>query len=134
MSNKRRKHKINLQIGKFYRVNDGSCGGHPGQIFKIDEEDRAFYCVLTGSMSYEEFEKYGLRKGYLKLRYPTDINVDISIIKKRPFIGDRNDYGEKEYNDMKFNPEDLAIVIKVQGNNPIIGSYYRKRKKIKKLR
>ena len=32
MSKKRRKHKITLEIGKFYRVLDGSPGGHPGQI------------------------------------------------------------------------------------------------------
>ena len=116
MSKKRRKHKITLEIGKFYRVLDGSPGGHPGQI----------------SMSEDEFKRLGLRKGYYKLKHSTDQNVDISLIKKRPFIGDRNDYGEKEYFDMSFDDEDMYLIIKVQNSNPVYGKYYKKRKKIKK--
>lgn len=134
MSRKKRKHKIVLEIGKFYRVLDGSPGGHPGQIYKIDNKDKAFYAIITGSMSEEEFKKIGLRKGYYKLKNPTDQKVDISLVKKRPFVGDRNDYGEKEYEDMSFDDEDLYLIIKVQNNNPIFGSYYRNRKKIKKPR
>ena len=123
-----------LELGKFYRVLDGSPGGHPGQIYKIDNEDKAFYSIVTGSMSKEEFNKLGLRKGYYKLEHATDSNVDISLIKKRPFIGDRDDYGEKEYVDMSFNYEDMYLIIRVQNSNPIYGSYYKKRKKIKKPR
>ena len=134
MSKRRRKHKIVLEIGKFYRELDGSPGGHPGQIFRIDKEDKAFYAIVTGSMSEEEFKRLGVRKGYIKLKHPTDQSVDISLIKKRPFIGDRNDYGEKEYKDMLFNDEDLYLIIEIQNNNPIYGKYYKKRKKIKKPR
>ena len=134
MSKKKRKHKIMLEIGKFYRVLDGSPGGHPGQIYKIDNEEKAFYAIVTGSMSKEEFNKLGLRKGYYKLEHATDSNVEISLIKKRPFIGDRDDYGEKEYADMSFDYEDMYLIIRVQNNNPIYGSYYKKRKKIKKPR
>ena len=134
MSKRRRKHKIVLEIGKFYRVLDGSPGGHPGQIFRIDKEDKAFYAIVTGSMSEEEFKRLGVRKGYIKLKHPTDQSVDISLIKKRPFIGDRNDYGEKEYKGMLFNDEDLYLIIEIQNNNPIYGKYYKKRKKIKKPR
>jgi hypothetical protein len=134
MSKRRRKHKIVLEIGKFYRVLDGSPGGHPGQIFRIDKEDKAFYAIVTGSMSEEEFKRLGVRKGYIKLKHPTDQSVDISLIKKRPFIGDRNDYGEKEYKDMLFNDEDLYLIIEIQNNNPIYGKYYEKRKEIKKPR
>ena len=129
MSKKKRKHKIMLEIGKFYRVLDGSPGGHPGQIYKIDNEEKVFYSIVTGSMSKEEFKKLGLRKGYYKLEHATDSNVDISLIKKRPFIGDRDDYGEKEYVDMSFNYEDMYLIIRVQNSNPIYGSYYKKRKK-----
>ena len=82
MSKKRRKHKITLEIGKFYRVQDGSPGGHPGQIYKIDNDDKAFYAIVTGSMSEDEFKRLGLRKGYYKLKHPTDQNVDISLMKK----------------------------------------------------
>ena len=134
MSKKRRKHKIMLEIGKFYRVLDGSPGGHPGQIYKIDNGEKAFHAIVTGSMSKEEFNKLGLRKGYYKLEHATDSNVEISLIKKRPFIGDRDDYGEKEYAGMSFNDEDMYLIIRVQNNNPIYGSYYKKRKKIKKPR
>ena len=134
MSKKKRKHRIMLKIGKFYRVLDGSPGGHPGQIYKIDNEEKAFYAIVTGSMSKEEFNKLGLRKGYYKLEHATDSNVEISLIKKRPFIGDRDDYGEKEYADMSFDNGDMYLIIKVQNNNPIYGSYYKKRKKIKKPR
>ena len=123
-----------LKIGKFYRVLDGSPGGHPGQIYKIDNEEKAFYAIVTGSMSKEEFNRLGLRKGYYKLEHATDSNVDISLIKKRPFIGDRDDYGEKEYADMSFNDEDMYLIIRIQNSNPIHGSYYKKRKKTKKPR
>ena len=129
MRKKKRKHKMMLELGKFYRVLDGSPGGHPGQIYKIDNEDKAFYSIVTGSMSKEEFNRLGLRKGYYKLEHATDSNVDISLIKKRPFIGDRDDYGEKEYVDMSFNYEDMYLIIRVQNSNPIYGSYYKKRKK-----
>ena len=85
-------------------------------------------------MNEDEFKRLGLRKGYYKLKHPTDQNVDISLIKKRPFVGDRNDYGEKEYPDMLFNDEDMYLIIRVQNGNPIYGFHYKKRKKIKKPR
>ena len=61
----------------------------------------------------------------------TDDNVDISLVKKRPFIGDRDDYGDKEYPDMSFKEIDMEIIVQVQKKNPILGKYY-KRRKIKK--
>ena len=125
----KRKHSIRLEVGKFYRVIDGSVGGHPGQVYKIDKNEKVFYAVVTGSMTKEEFEKYGLRKGYIKLSKPTDNYVDISLVKKRPFVGDRNDYGEKEYSDMKFADEDILIILKVQSRRPLYGSYYKKKKR-----
>ena len=129
---KRRKHKIKLTIGKFYRVQDGSPGGHPGQIYNIDQGEKSFYAVVTGSMTFEEFQKLGLRKGYIKLNIPTDNNVDISLVKKRPFVGERDDYGDKEYPDMSFKEIDMEIILQIQKKkNPIFGKYY-KRRKIKK--
>lgn len=127
----KRKHKIKLTIGKFYRVLDGSPGGHPGQVYSIDQDEKSFYAVVTGSMTFEEFQKLGLRKGYIKLSSPTDDKVDISLVKKRPFVGERDDYGDKEYPDMSFSDIDLEIVLKVQKKTPIYGKYY-KRRKIKK--
>lgn len=79
---RQRKHKIRLVIGKFYRVLDGSPGGHPGQIYDINQNEKSFYAVVTGSMTFEEFKKLGLRKGYIRLNYSTDDKVDISLIKK----------------------------------------------------
>ncbi len=128
---RKRKHKIKLTIGKFYRVLDGSPGGHPCKIYNYDQNERVFYAILTGSMTFEEFQKLGLRKGFIKLNCPTDDNVDISLVKKRPFIGDRDDYGDKEYPDMSFKEIDMEIIVQVQKKNPILGKYY-KRRKIKK--
>ena len=129
MSKKKRRHYIKLEIGKFYRVQDGSPGGHPGPIFKIDHVENTYFAVITGSMSFEEFKKFGLRKGYIKLKFPTDHRVDISLVKKRPFVGERDDYGDKEYSDMSFNEADLKIVLQVQSKKPIEGSYYKKQRK-----
>ena len=125
---KKRKHKIKLSIGKFYRVLDGSPGGHPGQIYDINQNEKTFYAVVTGSMSFEEFKKLGLRKGYFKLTCPTDDKVDISLVKKRPFVGDRDDYGDKEYPDMSFKDIDMQIVLEVYKRRPIYGKYYKRRK------
>ncbi len=41
---------------------------------------------------------------------------------------------KKEYSDMSFDEEDMFLIIGIQNNNPIYGSYYKKRKKIKKPR
>ena len=78
-------------------------------------------------MTFEEFQKLGLRKGYIKLNYPTDDKVDISLVKKRPFVGERNDYGDKEYKNMRFDNSDNVILLSVQKRNPIYGKHYRKR-------
>ena len=128
---KRRKHRIKLTIGKFYRVLDGSPGGHPGKIYDYDQNEKAFFAIVTGSMSFEEFQKLGLRKGYIKLSSPTDGKVDISLVKKRPFVGNRDDYGDKEYPDMSFKEIDMQIIIQIQKKRPIYGKCY-KRRKIKK--
>lgn len=126
---RKRKHRIKLTIGKFYRVLDGSPGGHPGQIYGFNKNERVFYAVVTGSMTFEEFKKLGLRKGYIKLNCPTDDNVDISLVKKRPFVGERNDYGDKEYLDMSFKEIDMEIIFQIQKKkDPIYGKYYRRRK------
>ena len=125
---KKRKHKIKLNIGKFYRVLDGSPGGHPGQIYDMNQNEKTFYAVVTGSMSFEEFKKLGLRKGYIKLTCPTDDKVDVSLVKKRPFVGDRDDYGDKEYPDMSFKDIDMQIVLEVHKRKPIYGKYYKRRK------
>ncbi len=126
MSKKKIKHKIRLEIGKFYRALDGSAGGHPAMIYEINIGEKSFYAIVTGSMSREEFSKYGLRKGYIKLSFPTDNVVDISLIKNRPFIGVRDDFGDKEYKDMTFNEKDLHLIAKVKTRNPKYGKYYKK--------
>ena len=124
---KKRKHKIKLEVNKFYRVLDGSPSGHPGEIYRIDYGSDTFYAIVTGSMTFDEFYKKGLRKGYFKLQKPIDERVEISLVKKRPFIGSRNDYGEKEYKDMKFSDKDMVLVVSIQKNNPIYGKNYKKK-------
>ena len=132
MSKKKRKHLIKLEVGKFYRVLDGSPTGHPGHIYRIDFGQDTFYAIITGSMTIEEFMRSGTRKGFIKLNKSTDNNVEISLVKKRPFIGTRDDFGEKEYLDMKFDKDDRFIILMVQKNNPIYGKNYKKRKLKKK--
>ena len=127
MSKKKRKHKTKLVVGKFYRVLDGSQTGHPGKIYRIDYGKNVFYAIVTGSMSFEEFKEKGVRKGYIKLNVPTDDRVEISLVKKRPFIGDRDDFGDKEYPDMSFSEEDELIIISIQKKNPIYGKNYKKK-------
>ena len=78
-------------------------------------------------MTLEEFLNKGTRKGFIKLNIPTDDNVEISLVKKRPFIGERDDFGDKEYKDMRFDNSDNVILLSVQKRNPIYGKHYRKR-------
>ena len=132
MSKKKRSHTIKLEIGKFYRVLDGSPTGHPGQIYKIDFGNNTFYAIVTGSMTLNEFLIKGTRKGFIKLNVPTDGNVEISLVKKRPFIGERDDFGEKEYLDMKFDDSDRIILLSVKKRNPVFGKHYKKRLQKKK--
>ena len=67
MSKKKPNHKTKLEVNKFYRVLDGSSTGHPGQIYRIDYGNNTFYAIVTGSMTFEEFAKKGIRKGYVNL-------------------------------------------------------------------
>lgn len=127
MSKKNRKHIIKLKVGKFYRVLDGSPTGHPGQIFKIDFGNNTFYAIVTGSMTLEEFLDKGTRKGFIKLNIPTDDNVEISLVKKRPFVGERDDFGDKEYKDMRFDNSDNIILLSVQKRNPIYGKDWQRK-------
>lgn len=50
------------------------------------------------------------------------------MVKKRPFKGAIDDFGDKVYEDMHFNDDDIIIILKVQQNNPILGKHYKKRK------
>lgn len=129
MSKKKRKHKNKLKINCFYRVLDGSPTGHPGKIYKIDYGQNTFYALVTGSMTFEELKTKGTRKGYVILSESIDSIVEVSLLKKRPFIGNRDDFGDKEYVDMQFSEKDDCIILEVQTRRPIYGKNYKKTKR-----
>ena len=134
MSKKRRRKKIKrhetkLEIGKFYNVHDGSINGHPGRIEKIDEINDIFVSTTTGSMSKEEYERNPIRNNHEELIHSTDNKVYKSFINKKPFIGSRDDYGDKQYPDMKYHKDDLPKVDRVLKRKPRFGYWYKRRQK-----
>lgn len=101
---KRKSIKKKLRKGKFYLVHDGSKKGHPGMIFwKSDKKN--LYLSLTTGTSYN--------KDLISLRYPTDKNTKKSFVNRRPFLGKRKDYGNKEFYDMKFCKGDKKSILRL---------------------
>lgn len=127
-----KKHKIVLEIGKFYNVHEGSAKGHPGRIEKADYSKNEFLSVTTHSLSEHEYNEKKVnktfRKDFLELKSATTEDVFKSFIHRRPFLGTRDDYGEKEYPNMSFSEKDTNKIEKVKTRKPRIG-YWLKRKK-----
>lgn len=138
MSKRKRKkpknHLIVLKEGRFYNVHDGSRKGHPGRIEIADYINNVFFSITTHSLTEDEYMQRkansSFRKDYIELSVPTSQDVYKSYINKRPFIGTRDDFGDKEYLDMAFNREDEKKIDKVKKKKPRQG-YWFKRKKIK---
>ena len=118
-----------MEIGKFYNVHDGSVGGHPGRIEVADVENGVFVSTTTGSMSKDEYEKNPIRRNQEELAHPTDNMVFQSFINKKPFIGTRDDYGDKAYSDMKYHKDDIPKVKRVLKRKPRLGYWYKRKKK-----
>ena len=129
MSKKRRKpkpHTIELKVGKVYNVHDGSPTGHPGQIAEANHNDNIFLCVTLGSLTEEEFKAGIKRKDYLFLSKCTSDDVYKSLIHKRPFLGNRDDYGDIEFVNIKISEEDYKIVQEILSKTPRLGFWLRK--------
>lgn len=117
----KKKGKIKLIEGRFYNVRDGSTKGHPGKVFKADYNNGEYDSVVTGTTR---------KSGMIPIN-PTSKGVKKSYIKKRPFRGTRNDYGNEELKNIKFDldAEKKAEAVK---NNPFTyGAHYKKKHRIK---
>ena len=116
------KRNIKLKIGRFYNVRDGSDKGHPGRIFNINYKNGEYDSIVTETT---------YRKGLIPIN-PTDNRVKHSYIKPNPFRGTRNDYGNKEYTDMKFDNDALKKSSKVKNKPFVFGHHYKKKYRINK--
>lgn len=117
----KKKGKTKLKLGRFYNVRDGSKSGHPGRIYNIDRLNGEYDSTVTETT---------YKKGFIPIS-PTDKYVKKSYIKPRPFRGTRNDYGDKEYKDMKFDNDALRKAERVKNKSFVFGHHYKKKHKIK---
>ena len=129
---KPKKHNIQLEVGHFYNVHDGSPKGHPGEIVEVNEFKNEFLSVTTHSLTNEEYNEKqkndSFRKDFKELKQPTTQDVYKSFVHRRPFLGTRDDYGDIEYQNMEFEPEDIELINEIKKKTPRIG-YWLKRKK-----
>lgn len=91
-----------LQKGRFYYVHEGSPTGHPGMIYWKNDKKNLYLSLTTGT-SYN--------KDLLPLNAPTDSQVKMSYVNKKPFLGKRKDYGNKVLVDMKFSKLDKKMIL-----------------------
>ena len=126
-------HKIILEEGKFYNVHEGSKTGHTGRIEKADYINDEYLCITTHSLTKEEYEEKKknntFRKDYVELEVSTSKSVYKSLINKRPFLGGRDDYGDKEFSDMSISKKDSKKVQYVLARTPRLGYWYKRRNK-----
>ena len=116
-----KRRNIKLQEGKFYNVRDGSVKGHPGLIFKADYVNGEYDAIVTGTTK---------RSGTIPI-HPTSKKVKRSHIRKNPFRGTRNDYGNEELLDIKFDNDAYRKAEIVKKNPYFYGHHYKKKHKIK---
>lgn len=119
MSKKKGKPKI--RVGKFYNVRDGSEKGHPGYVFNADYENSEYDSIVTGTT---------YRKGMISI-HPTSEMVKDSYIRKHPFKGTRNDYGEEDYSKMSFDKDALIKAQEIKNKKYTFGNHYKKKYRIK---
>ena len=118
-NNRRPKTTTVLKKDKFYNVHDGSKKGHPGIITKVDNANNEYQSVVTETNSNDGKN--------VPLKHPTDDKVEQSWVKPRPFLGAREDYGNKEYSDMKIHEDDKKTVDMVNKRKPIKGKWLKKK-------
>ena len=122
-------HTLVLEKGKYYIAHDRSKKGHPCRIEFIDDENGFYLSVTTGSMTEEEYKNKPFRKDYIELRHPTSEFVYKSFVNKRPFIGTRDDYGDKELLQMEIHYDDLDKISEILLKKPREGYWYKITKK-----
>ena len=133
MSNRKKRrpkpHTLILEVGKFYNAHDRSNKGHPCRIEMADYKNDLYLSITTGSLTEEECKNGIKRKDYYEMSHKTSNNVYKSLINKRPFLGTRDDYGDKEFEDMSIHFSDEPIVIKVLKKTPRQGYWLKKKNK-----
>ena len=117
----KKKGKNILKNGRFYNVRDGSEKGHPGKIVSIDKKNGEYTAIITET-SYN--------KGLIPI-HPTDNRVKKSYLKPFPFLGTRNDFGDKEYEDMVFDNDALIKAEDIKKKPYVFGYHYQKKYKMK---
>ena len=115
----KRKGKIKLIEGCFYNVRDGSVKGHPGKIHNADYQNGVYDSIVTETT---------YKKGLIPIN-PTDNKVKKSYLKPRPFRGTRNDYGDKEYPDMKFDEDAQKKADEIKKKPFEYGTHYKNKNK-----
>ena len=93
-----------LRKGRFYLTHDGSEGGHPSMIYWKSDKHNLYLSLTTGT-SYN--------KDLIRLKVPTDSITKKSYVNKRPFLGKRKDFGNKELSDMKFSKIDKRLILRI---------------------
>ena len=120
-NNRKPKPTTILEVDSFYNVHDGSTKGHPGIITKANYRDNEYQSVVT--------ETSNNKGDNIPLIHPTDNRVEKSFIKPRPFLGAREDYGNKKYVDMRIHPDDQDKVNTVNKRKPTLGKWLKNKQK-----
>ncbi|MCH5171384.1 MAG: hypothetical protein J1F31_00925 [Erysipelotrichales bacterium] len=120
---KKEKYSKHLEKGRFYLVHDGSKTGHPGKIYEKNDKKNRYYAIKTGT-TYDKHK--------IPLNFPTDSSTNRSYVDKRPFVGKRRDFGDKELGGMNFHKSDKGIIKVIQRRNPVYSQSFKRRKKKKK--
>lgn len=111
--------KKNLKTGCFYLTHDGSKTGHPGMIYWKNDEKNLYLAITTGTSEKDD-------PHFEELSKPTFETIEKSYVNKKPFLGNRRDFGNTEYPDMSFHIGDYKILIKVCENEPRLGKRVKK--------
>ncbi len=95
-------------------THDGSKTGHPGYIYWKNDNKNLYLAITTGTSESNNDH-------FIKLSKPISQNSKISYANKKPFLGNRRDFGSKELNGFKFDIGDYEILIRISKNNPRTG-------------
>lgn len=93
-----------LKRGKFYSVE-----GHPGMVYKKNDNKNTYYAIVTGTSQARHMTK---------LTHPTDSSVSSSYVKNRPVKGRRKHFGSKELVGMRFHKDDKNLINTIKRRKP----------------
>ena len=120
---KKRKHNTIIRVGHFYNVHDGSVNGHPAKVLNVDYKNQEYIVIITETKTNDGRN--------IPLLVPTDSFVKQSFLKPNTYYGTRDDFGEKEYFDMKIDKKDLQKQESIKRKRIKYLRNYKKKYKIK---